>query len=125
MHPTSKILDGTTHSIGSKLMGQRLLVPPVGARGHADAPAGVRVSERPLSLAVFSTELGWFGLLGRGRGRDATLSRLFLGHASAEQVRSAAADQAKQAAGEAALTEEDWHPTLRRAIGDFSRGAPS
>jgi methylated-DNA-[protein]-cysteine S-methyltransferase len=74
-----------------------------------------------MTLSVFSTELGWFGLVGQGD----TVQRLFLGHTSAEQVRSNAVSQFQRDNPGAPLPEEDWHPKLRRAIEDFARGIPT
>jgi methylated-DNA-[protein]-cysteine S-methyltransferase len=105
-------------------MGQRLLDRP---KRRPGSPARMQAAAvPPATLAVFSTELGWFGLVGAGE----TVTRLFLGHTSAEQVRSNALSQLQRdAAGtsppELPLPEEDWHPKLRRAIQDFARGVPT
>ncbi len=65
--------------------------------------------------------MGWFGLIGQG---DVVL-RILIGHASAEQVRSAAARAVKTIAGGTASTESDWNPKLRRKLQDFARGIPT
>jgi methylated-DNA-[protein]-cysteine S-methyltransferase len=74
-----------------------------------------------VTLAVFRTELGWFGLVGEGE----TVTRLFLGHTSVEQVRSNAVSQFQRDNPRLPLPEGDWHPKLRRAIQDFARGIPT
>ncbi len=99
-------------------MGQRLLVR---SKRRAGSKTGVLVAVQPASLSVFDTELGWFGLVGRGE----MVMRLFLGHASAEQVRSAAARAAEPHASGRLLPESDWNPKLRRALQDFARGVPT
>ena len=48
-----------------------------------------------------------------------------IGHASAEQVRSAAARAVKTIVGGAASTESDWNSKLRRKLQDFARGIPT
>jgi methylated-DNA-[protein]-cysteine S-methyltransferase len=65
--------------------------------------------------------MGWFGLVGRG---DVVL-RVLIGHASAEQVRSAAARAVQAPASGEVLTEADWNPKLRRKFQDFARGIPT
>ena len=74
-----------------------------------------------MSLSIFDTELGWFGLLGRGTA----VKRIFLGHLSAEQVRRAAAAVLSTHGVEEPPSESDWNPKLRRAIQDFARGIPT
>ncbi|MGH7201829.1 MAG: methylated-DNA--[protein]-cysteine S-methyltransferase [Planctomycetaceae bacterium] len=64
------------------------------------------------SLSVFSTDLGWFGLVGAGR----TVRRLLIGHASADAVRTALHD------GNGFSVEDDWQPELRRRLEQFARG---
>ena len=64
-------------------------------------------------LAVFEGDLGWFGLLGTGR----SLQRLYMGHATADEVRERAA--AEQPDGWA---EKNWWPELRRRLVDYAGG---
>jgi methylated-DNA-[protein]-cysteine S-methyltransferase len=99
-------------------MGQRLLVR---SKRRPGLKPGVLVVDRPAGLSVFETELGWLGFVGRGE----IVIRLFLGHSSADQVRSAAATVVESQAGGQALPEDDWNPKLRRAIQDFARGIPT
>ncbi len=99
-------------------MGQRLLARS-GNQVASQKP--VPAARGPVSLSIFDTELGWFGLLGRG---DA-VKRIFLGHLSAEQVRRAAADVLSTRGVEDPPTASDWNPKLRRAIQDFARGIPT
>jgi len=99
-------------------MGQRLVVRP---KGRAGSPARMSAAVRPVTLAVFSTELGWFGLVGAAE----TVTQLFLGHTSAEQVRSNTVAQFQGNNPGLPLPEGDWHPKLRRAIQDFARGIPT
>jgi methylated-DNA-[protein]-cysteine S-methyltransferase len=106
-------------------MGQRLLLR---SKRRAGSKTGILVAVQPASLsvfdtklAVFDTELGWFGLVGRGE----MVMRLFLGHASVEQVRLAAVRAVEPHASGRLLPESDWNPKLRRAIQDFARGVPT
>jgi methylated-DNA-[protein]-cysteine S-methyltransferase len=99
-------------------MGQRLLVR---SKRRPGLKAGVLVVDRPTCLSVFETELGWLGLVGRGE----MVMRLFLGHSSADQVRSAAATAVEPQTSGRPLPENDWNPKLRRAIQDFARGIPT
>jgi methylated-DNA-[protein]-cysteine S-methyltransferase len=97
-------------------MGQRLVTRP--KRRATSRPDGA--ADQP-ALSIFDTEMGWFGLVGRG---DVVL-RVLIGHASAEQVRSAAARAVQAPAGGEVLTEADWNPKLRRKFQDFARGIPT
>jgi methylated-DNA-[protein]-cysteine S-methyltransferase len=96
-------------------MGQRVMVRP---KRRAAPKSSVVASIQPPSLSVFETELGWFGLAGQGE----LVTRVFIGHASAEQVRSAAP---RALAAGVALPESDWNPQLRRKFQDFARGIPT
>ena len=75
----------------------------------------------PLLLLLALVLPALFGLI----GREAVVVRILIGHASAEQVRSAAARAVQASAGGAALTESDWNPKLRRKLQDFARGIPT
>jgi methylated-DNA-[protein]-cysteine S-methyltransferase len=96
-------------------MGQRLVARPKRRKAASpDAPQPILAA----SLSVFDTELGWFGLVGRGD----VVMRVMIGHSSAAQVRSAAAREfASRGAGDP-LPESDWNPSLRRKFQDFARG---
>jgi methylated-DNA-[protein]-cysteine S-methyltransferase len=98
-------------------MGQRLVTRP--KRRATSRPVSAEVP--PVSLSIFETEMGWFGLI----GREEVVVRILIGHASAEQVRSAAARALQTIAGGAALTDSDWNPKLRRKLQDFARGIPT
>jgi methylated-DNA-[protein]-cysteine S-methyltransferase len=67
-------------------------------------------------LAVFPTPLGWFGLVG-GEGR---VHRILLGHACADDVRTAAVAEAGRSEP---FRESDWHPELRRRLERYAQGA--
>jgi methylated-DNA-[protein]-cysteine S-methyltransferase len=101
-------------------MGQRLVTRPKRRATSRPEAAG---KFQPASLSIFDTEMGCFGLVGRGD----VVVRVFIGHASADQVRSAAA-RAFQATGGTdgnGLAESDWNPKLRRKFQDFARGIPT
>lgn len=100
-------------------MGQRVLQE--GPRPAAQTPRGG-------TLAVFPTEVGWFGLL----GQEGTVARLVIGHTGPEEVRRAlvAADSnGDLAAGESAdasrIVEDDWQPDLRRDLQRYAGGVPA
>ena len=63
-------------------------------------------------ISVFSTEFGWFGLLGEG----GQLVSTFVGHPTSKSVRAAAARQ-----GEISL-ERDWAPSIRQMFVDYTNG---
>lgn len=73
-------------------------------------------------LAIFSTNLGWFGLLGDNR----TVVGLLIGHISADDVRKAVhkRHQAKResSADSQRFPENDWWPELRRRFEAFAQG---
>jgi methylated-DNA-[protein]-cysteine S-methyltransferase len=105
-------------------MGQRLVTRP--KRRATSRPEGLVHEVQPASLSIFDTEMGWFGLVGSGD----VVVRVFIGHASADQVRSAAARMFQAAGGKTTadgeeLTESDWNPKLRRKFQDFARGIPT
>jgi methylated-DNA-[protein]-cysteine S-methyltransferase len=64
-------------------------------------------------LAVFDGDLGWFGLLGAAR----SIQRLYIGHASADEVRERVASDHIDG-----WTEKNWWPELRRRLIDYSAG---
>lgn len=72
----------------------------------------------PLSISVFVTPLGQWGLLGTGK----TLWALTLGHTSATAARSAFANPYDGRPIEKVST--DWHPELRQRLERYSAGEP-
>ncbi|MBI3864572.1 MAG: MGMT family protein [Planctomycetia bacterium] len=90
-------------------MGQRPRPADDRRRPQADVP----------DLSIFPTNLGWFGLLGRA---DLLLGVL-VGHASAPEVRRAAARQLGEADRNGNFRECDWSPELRRRLAQYALGA--
>ena len=70
------------------------------------------------SLAIFPTNLGWFGLL----GRDSRLVAVLAGHASAAEVRLAAGATADLAVGAPEFRETNWNPQLRQRLDRYCLG---
>ena len=69
-------------------------------------------------LAIFSTDLGWFGLWGFGRH----IAGLTIGHASTEDVREGVQRKC-HSCGESPPTEEtDWFPGLRQRLQQYTHG---
>lgn len=68
----------------------------------------------PLQACVFSTSLGWFGLVGRER----CVWRLVMGHRRADE---AWARLHRHFANET-LAESDWFPALRKKLENFAAG---
>jgi methylated-DNA-[protein]-cysteine S-methyltransferase len=64
-----------------------------------------------MRLSVFLTEFGWCGLAGSAE----IVSRLTIGHASAQSVRD---DLGRS------LSEADWFPELRRRLEQYALGEP-
>lgn len=91
-------------------MGQRV------KRQNLTDPAGI---PDPF-LSVFSTNLGWMGLLGGANG----LISLAIGHYDREAVlRHFASTDAENPAG-SPFTERDWNPELRQQVVDYCSGQP-
>ena len=67
-----------------------------------------------LQACVFSTPLGWLGLVGQER----CVWRLVIGHRSAAEVWA----RLHRDFAEQTLCESDWHPTLRKKLVDFASG---
>jgi methylated-DNA-[protein]-cysteine S-methyltransferase len=76
-----------------------------------------RVETVPI-LSVFPSNLGWFGLLGRGK----RLALVMVGHASADEIRRRARRQAVELRFSAAMDERDWHPALRQRLERYCLG---
>jgi methylated-DNA-[protein]-cysteine S-methyltransferase len=72
------------------------------------------------SLSIFPTNLGWFGLL----GRDSRLVSVIVGHASADEVRRAAARHLAEMENGPDFRECDWNPDLRRRLERYCFGEP-
>lgn len=70
------------------------------------------------SLAVFPTNLGWFGLVGANR----TLQWMQIGHASAVEVRRAARQFLTGSECAGAIRENDWCPSLRDRLERYTLG---
>jgi methylated-DNA-[protein]-cysteine S-methyltransferase len=70
------------------------------------------------NLSIFPTNLGWFGLL----GRDAPLVSVWVGHASADEVRRAARRQIAESGSKAEFVEGDWYPELRQRLERYCMG---
>lgn len=64
------------------------------------------------SLSIFPTNLGWFGIL----GRDSRLLSVWIGHASADDVRRVVGRQLADLCGEPEYRERDWNGELRRRL---------
>jgi methylated-DNA-[protein]-cysteine S-methyltransferase len=72
------------------------------------------------SVALFTTDFGWFGLWGNENG----VAGLGIGHASRQSVvRSVRERMAAEQPG-AEWTETDWDPELRRRLRDYTLGRP-
>ena len=72
-------------------------------------PQGVLTA---VSISVFPTEIGWFGLLGNREG----VSRLTFGHATPIEVREALGAAVEYVA------EADWSPKLRQRLERYAAG---
>ena len=89
-------------------MGQKVNFPKIYQR--IDESRSV-VTEGPC-LAIFSTQLGWFGLW----GAEQQIVGLTIGHASQEDVRDGVRQKC-HSCGESPPTEEtDWFPKLRQRL---------
>ncbi len=109
----------SVYSTGGFQMGQRT----------APVPGTVRSSEQktsvdartPLKWSLFTTEIGWCGLL----GRDNTVSRLLMGHHSRTDVLEAMqrihVDELLIEIDD--IGEADWYPELRERLQDYFQGA--
>ena len=64
-------------------------------------------------IAVFSTEIGWMGLVGRENG----VRQLVFGHSSANEVW-----QRISASSDGEFLENDWSPELRRLLESYAAG---
>jgi len=64
-------------------------------------------------LALFESDLGWFGLLGTGR----SIQRLYMGHTTADEVRERVAGELPDG-----WTEKNWWTELRRRLVDYAGG---
>ena len=67
-----------------------------------------------LQVSVFSTPLGWFGLVGQER----CVWRLVMGHRSAAETWG----KLHREFSEETLIEADWHPVLKSKLIEFASG---
>ncbi len=100
-------------------MGQRTVSvsKAVTGKAHIDTPDEFS----PLKLSVFSTEIGWCGLLGRAD----TVERLVMGHHSVADVRQSVADLNRLEPVHSAehIGEANWFPELRERLQAYFQGA--
>lgn len=73
------------------------------------------VNCRMVELSVFSTELGWFGLVGRAQH----LIGVRIGHTTAAEVEMSVAESLSPNEG---LVIDDWNADLRQRLQDFAIG---
>lgn len=94
-------------------MGQRGVLGGLATSSHRKSKA-IAVPQ----LSVFPTELGWFGVLGTGRG----ILSLSIGHASADEVREAIRRKSADLLDSLEIAECDWCIALRRRLQQFTLG---
>lgn len=75
----------------------------------------------PLNITVFSTEIGWCGLIGSAE----TVERLLIGHHSATDVHQAVEElkRTDQLNSSEKIEEGNWFPQLRERLQDYLQGA--
>ncbi len=73
-----------------------------------------------LDLAIFPTDLGWFGLLGDEEG----VHKLVIGHASETSARKAILSFQKDQSDAGTPSVSDWNPRLRRQLERYAAGEP-
>jgi len=100
-------------------MGQRPLATAARRSGTRAAKTAAALPTAS-ALCLFPTELGWFGIRGSGK----RIEGLWIGHVSADEVRSAVARRAARGAGRTGElpVERDWNPTLRRLLQGYTKG---
>ncbi|WP_298869240.1 methylated-DNA--[protein]-cysteine S-methyltransferase [uncultured Gimesia sp.] len=100
-------------------MGQSTASVPKAVSGTSHK-AAVDQSE-PLKISVFSTEIGWCGLLGRAE----TVDRLLIGHHSAADVHQAvkALNLSDQVNSGEKIEQKNWFPDLHERLQDYFQGA--
>jgi methylated-DNA-[protein]-cysteine S-methyltransferase len=69
------------------------------------------------TISVFETDLGWMGLLGKGR----EIMGLTFGHAKRPQVHEDLATRFPIDSSQ----DRDWNPAARRLLMDFAKGKPT
>ncbi|QDV53162.1 methylated-DNA--[protein]-cysteine S-methyltransferase [Gimesia fumaroli] len=100
-------------------MGQRTVAAPqiIADTGHKATLGDVS----PAKLSVFSTEIGWCGLL----GANTRVERLSMGHPSQDDVRQTVrrlwAEEHDDIADE--IEEANWYPELRERLQNYFQGA--
>jgi methylated-DNA-[protein]-cysteine S-methyltransferase len=107
-------------------MGQR---PANGQKGRPNSRTALAPRREPVQVAIFATQLGWFGLAGtqatKATGKTVSGKKvvaLTMGHASPDEVRSELAQRLRSTTGDDRFDESDWHPELRRALEQYSQG---
>ncbi|HEV7999640.1 MAG TPA: methylated-DNA--[protein]-cysteine S-methyltransferase [Planctomycetaceae bacterium] len=103
-------------------MGQR---PAATVRRRGRSSRNTVAEPRQIEASIFATALGWIGFA----GTDTTVVALTIGHASAEEVRSAIRSHshgrsASRHGDAGPLVERDWYPELRRALERYAQGQP-
>ncbi len=100
-------------------MGQRTVSVSKAVTGTAHKATSDGFS--PLKLSVFSTEIGWCGLLGQAE----TVERLFMGHHSAADVRQAVSRLSREeyVGATEKIEEENWFPELHERLLNYFQGA--
>lgn len=71
-------------------------------------------------LSVFSSEIGWLGVVGAGE----VVRAVFIGHPSAAAATKAARNWRAEAGATGSLGEADWHPVLRERLQAYAEGQP-
>lgn len=100
-------------------MGQRTVTVPKTLAGteHKTTPG----TFPPAKLSVFSTEIGWCGLL----GTDNTVERLSMGHSSEDDVRQTVQRLYLEDRVDTVykMEEANWYPKLREQLQNYFQGA--
>lgn len=93
-------------------MGQRL------AAKRSNKQSFVRGDTRiaTVDLAVFETELGWFGLV----GQNGAAIRLYIGHQNPADLHK----KMNREFADVTIDEFDWNPILRQQLEDYACGLP-
>lgn len=100
-------------------MGQRTVSVPKSI--SKTAQKGTSSESFSLKLSIFSTEIGWCGLMGNSEG----VARLLMGHHSAADVRQAAKQVCKENHDDSIkiFEESNWFPDLSERLQDYYQGA--
>ncbi|QDU08287.1 methylated-DNA--[protein]-cysteine S-methyltransferase [Gimesia aquarii] len=100
-------------------MGQRTVSVPKSI--SKTAKKGTSNESFSLKLSIFSTEIGWCGLMGNSEG----VERLLMGHHSAADVRQAAKQVFEEDHNDSInnFEETNWFPDLSERLQDYYQGA--